>query len=159
MGLTRPFWFQKYGQSRFNVDYRKFASASFQKALENLLTNYKWGTGVVYLNKIIVYSKNVEKHISRDANVLNSLEHAVIIMKINKWTLFQTKRNYLGHIVRLGKLKINHNHTTSLRETLSPENISELFFLIGSCNVFWSFIGSFPHKAGSLHLLQQTLGP
>lgn len=135
------------------------APASFQRALDVVLTKYKWETCLVYLDDIIIYSNNVEDHIDHVDEILTSLNQAGITLKIKKCKFFTKTVEYLGHIIMPGKLEIDHAHTASLREALPPTNKSELRSFLGLCNVYRRFVENFAHKAGCLHTLLQKHSP
>ena len=40
------------------------APATFQRALYNILTKYIWKTCLIYVDDVIIYSRNVHKHIN-----------------------------------------------------------------------------------------------
>lgn len=50
--------------------------ASFQHALDLILTKYKWKKCLVYINDVIVYSTIVEEHIRHVDEILTVLKEA-----------------------------------------------------------------------------------
>ena len=47
------------------------APATFQRALDNILTNYIWKTRAIYVDDVIIFSKNVIEHIRHVYEVLS----------------------------------------------------------------------------------------
>eukprot|EP00171_Calliarthron_tuberculosum_P014377 IDg14377t1 len=60
--------------------------ASFQRALDFILSRYKWKTCLVYLEDAIMFSASVAEHVEHFHVVLNALKAAGISLKIDKYT-------------------------------------------------------------------------
>ena len=135
------------------------APASFQRALDMILTKFKWKTCLVYLDDIIIFSNTVEEHIQHVDEILDCLKRAGVTLKIKKCKFFTTTVEYLGHVIKPGRLEIDHAHTASLREALPPTNKSELRSFLGLCNVYRRFVENFSTKAGPLNELLRKNTP
>lgn len=80
------------------------APASFQHALDIVLTKCKWKTCLVYLDYIIIVLNSIEEHIDHVNNILYSLQEASAALKIRTRRFFTNKDKYICHIVRPKKL-------------------------------------------------------
>ena len=60
------------------------APATFQRALDTVLSRLKWKTCPVYIDDIIIYSKSVDEHIHHVEEILTNLIVAEITLKMNK---------------------------------------------------------------------------
>lgn len=69
------------------------APACFQRVLDFILTNYKWNTCLVYLEDIIIFSRNVEGHITHFDEILKTVTDATVLLKINECHFFSYKFN------------------------------------------------------------------
>ena len=96
------------------------APATFQRALDMVLSTFKWKTCLVYLDDFIIYSKSVEEHIDHVDEILTALDTAGITLKIKKCRFFSEEVEYLGHIIKPGHLEIDKTNTASLREAKPP---------------------------------------
>ena len=67
------------------------APASFQRALDMVLTQFKWKTCLVYLDDVIIFSNSVEEHIRHVDEILTALEEAGVTLKISKCRFFTKK--------------------------------------------------------------------
>ena len=119
------------------------APASFQRALDMILTKYKWKTCLVYLDDVIIFSKTVEEHIQHVDEVLSYLAKAGVTLKIAKCKFFTTTVEYLGHIIRPGKLEVDQANTKSLREAKPPTTRTQLRSFLVLVNVYCRFIDKF----------------
>ena len=96
------------------------APACFQRALDLILTKFKWKTCLVYLDDVIIFSKDVDDHIKHVAEILTALTEAGVTLNINKCFFFQGKVEYLGHMVKPGQLEIDRTNVASLKNAKAP---------------------------------------
>jgi len=129
------------------------APACFQRALDLILTKYKWKTCLVYLDDVIIFSNNVDDHIKHVDEILQTLADAGITLKINKCFFFQKQVEYLGHMVNPGRLEIDKTNVESLRQAEPPKNKTQLRSFLGLCNVYRRFIDDFTGLAHPLNKL------
>jgi len=126
------------------------APASFQRALDIILSGLRWQTCLVYLDVVIVFSWTVEDHIRHLCEVLLMLEKAGVSLKLSKCHLFQQEVECLGHVVRPGQLLVNQKNIKSLAQALPPRSQTELKSFVGMCNVYRSLIKDDAHIAKPL---------
>lgn len=124
------------------------APASFQRALDMIPTEYKWKTCLVYLVDVIIFSNLLEEHIQQVDEILSCLAAAGVTLKIKKCSFFTQEVEYLGHIIKPGRLEIDRAHTESLRQAQPPTEKSSLQSFLGLCNVYRRFIDKFSKLAG-----------
>lgn len=70
--------------------------ACFQRALDLILTKYKWKTCLVYLGDIISFSRKVADYVTYVAQITTTPADAGVTLKINKWHFFNAKLNTWG---------------------------------------------------------------
>ena len=129
------------------------APASFQRALDFILTQFKWKSCLVYLDDVIIYSKTIEEHIRHVDEILSSLAQAGVTLKMKKCKFFTTTVEYLGHIIKPGKLEVDQANTASLREAKPSTNKTELRSFLGFCNVYRRFVEIFTKVTAPLNNL------
>ena len=129
------------------------APATFQRALDMILSQFKWKTCLVYIDDVIIYSKTVEEHIHHVDEVLTALGKAGVTLKMKKCTFFSDKVEYLGHVIRPGRLEVDGTNTASLRNAKPPTAKTELRSFLGLCNVYRRFIQNFTELAHPLNRL------
>jgi len=121
------------------------APASFQRALDIILSGLRRQTCLVYPEDVIVFSRTVDDHIRHLREVLLLLENAGVPLKPSKCHLFQQEVEYLGHVVRPGQLLVNQKNIKSLAQALLPRTQTELKSFLGMCNVYRRFIKDDAH--------------
>lgn len=92
---------------------------------------------------MIIYSNAMERRIEHVDYTLTGLRHAGITLQIKKDKFIRTEVEYIGHINKPGKIKIDHAHTASLRNALPPTNKSEYRSCLEPCNVYCRFSDNF----------------
>ena len=127
------------------------APATFQRALDIILAGYRWQTCLVYLDDVIVFSRNEEDHIRHVREVLTALRDAGVTLKLRKCEFFTTSVKYLGHIIRPGRLEIDLARTAALKQAHHPKDQSELRSFLGCCNVYRRFIRDYTKMAAPLY--------
>jgi Reverse transcriptase (RNA-dependent DNA polymerase) len=111
------------------------APATFQRAIDIILSGLKWRTGLVYLDDIIIYSTSREDHSHHVDEVLTTLGRAGLSLKLKKCHFFKDAVDYLGHVIRPGRLEVAEKNTASLKEAKLPRTRTELKSFLGICIV------------------------
>lgn len=75
------------------------APGTFQRTMDLVLAGLRWTSCLVYLDDVIVYSKTVEEHVSRLAEVLGCLRAANLKLKLSKCSFANDHIQALGHVV------------------------------------------------------------
>ena len=81
----------------------KNAPATFQRAIDIILSSVRWQTCLIYLD-VIVFSRDEAEHLHHGDQVLSLLREPGVTLKLTKWHFFEKKVDYLGHVVMPGKL-------------------------------------------------------
>jgi hypothetical protein len=129
------------------------APATFQRFVDITLSGLTWKVCLVYLDDIIVFSKNEEQHLLDLDAVLHRLYRAGLSLNLKKCHFFKETVDYLGHVIRPGKLSVAEKNTQALRTAKPPTTQSELRSFLGLCNVYRRFVRGFARIAAPLNAL------
>ena len=129
------------------------APATFQRALDIILSGVRWQTCLVYIDDVIIFSRTIEDHFVHLDHVLTLLRNAGITLKLSKCTFFHSEVDYLGHVIRPGKLCVAAKARDAFRSFEYPKNITQLRSFLGACNVYRRFIKDFAKIARPLTFL------
>ena len=129
------------------------APATYQRTLDILLAGLKWQTCLVYVDDVIVFSKSFDQHLTAVADVLHILQEAGLSMNMRKCKFFSRTVDYLGHVVRPGRLAVAEKNTEAVRRAKYPSTQTELRSFLGTCNVYRRFVPNFAHVAAPLNQL------
>jgi len=135
------------------------APATFQRAIDMLLARVKWQYVLVYLDDMIVFSHDAETHLSHLDEVFTLQGNAGVTLKAKKCHLFSNKVDYLGHVVRPGRISVNERNLKAIRKAQFPKTQTELRCFLGMCNVYRRFTDSFAKYAKPLNRLASTTLP
>jgi hypothetical protein len=80
------------------------APATFQRAMDIILSEVRWESVIVYLDDVIVFSRTFEDHLKHLGVVLSKLGEAGATLKFAKCHLFRESVDYLGHRILPHKL-------------------------------------------------------
>ena len=127
------------------------APATFQRAVDIILSKVKWQFALVYLDDVIIYSKTVSDHFNHVRVVLSMLQKAGVSLKLAKCKFFDASVDYLGHVVRPGQLEVASRTVDAVRQFKTPADQGELRSFLGMCNVYRRFVPNFARVAAPLN--------
>ena len=127
------------------------APATFQRAIDVILSRVKWRTCLVYLDDVIIFSPDRASHLRHVHEALTLLRQAGLSLKLKKCRFFSQTVDYLGHVIRPGRLGVAEKNTESLRNAKLPRTQTELRSFLGLCNVYRRFVPRFATLAAPLN--------
>jgi Reverse transcriptase (RNA-dependent DNA polymerase) len=127
------------------------APATFQRAMDVLLSRVLWQTAIVYLDDIIVFSRTPEKHLRDLDVVLTLLEEAGVSLNLRKCAFFRSRVDYLGHVVRPGRLAISEEKCAAVAAWKLPTTKTAMRSFVAFCSVYRRFVPGFAQIASPLN--------
>ncbi|QRW23688.1 Retrotransposable element Tf2 protein [Rhizoctonia solani] len=129
------------------------APAAFQHFMNELFRDLLDVCVIIYLDDILIYSKDDASHTQHVHEVLRRLLENQLFCKALKCTFHVTSVEYLGIIVSdkgfsLDKLKIQ-----AVQEWPTPTKVKEIQSFLGFANFLRQFVANFSHMARPLHNL------
>ena len=116
------------------------APATFQRALDIILSGVRCQSCLIYLDDVIVFSRSSDEHLRHVDEILTLLRRAGITLKLTKCSFFQPMVDYLGHVITPGKLSVATENTKSFVHTQFPRNTTQLRSFLGAGNVYLRFV-------------------
>jgi len=135
------------------------ASATFQRAMDMILAGVKWQICLVYLDDVIVFSGSPEEHLQHLDEVLTLLGKAGVTLKASKCHFFQEEVEYLGHVIRPGRVHVLEKNLRALRGFRYPESHTQRKSFLGMCGVYRRFVADFAKIAKPRTALTSTKLP
>ena len=126
------------------------APATFQRALDIILSGVRWQTCLIYLDDVIVFSRSAEQHVRDVDKVLSLLRAAGVTLKLKKCFWFQNRVDYLGHVITPGKLSVATENTDAFKTAVFPKTLTQLRSFLGAANVYRRFIKDYSKVARPL---------
>ena len=119
------------------------APATFQSLMNDIFRDMLDVCVVVYLDDILVYSKNDEDHEKHVRQVLQRLREHQLYARPSKCTFFTDTVEYLGHIIGPDGIKPNPALVKAIVEFPQPHTLKELQSFLGLANYYRKFIKNY----------------
>ena len=139
--------------SDFHSDFamHREPSSDLKIQMTSIFNEYLFSFVLIFLDDVLVFSKNVEEHEKHMRLVFHALRQANLKLKPKKCRLFQEFVTYLGYKLSPEVNAPDENKLGALRYWKRPENVTEVRSFIGFCNHYRRFIKDFAGIAKPLH--------
>ena len=127
------------------------APGTFQRFMTSLLNEYLFSFNLIFLDDVLVFSRNVEEHEKHMRLVFHALRQANLKLKPKKCRLSQESVTYLGYKLSRERIAPDENKPVAVRDWKRPENVTEVRSFIGFCSYYRRFIKDFAGIAKPLH--------
>ena len=97
----------------------------------------------MYLDDILVLSKNEEEHIAHISKILKIIRKHRLYAKLSKCHVAKDELFYLGHVVGKDGIKVDPATLKIVMSWITPRDIGQLSLLLGLCNHFRFYIRIF----------------
>ena len=129
------------------------APATFQRLMDVVFSGLKWQGILVYLDDIIVYSADEERHLLLLEQVLQRLSEAGLKLNPKKTTLVSREVNYLGHVVSADGVRPDPKKIKAVMQLSPPTSVREVRSFLGLAGYYRRFIDGFAAMATPLYSL------
>ena len=119
------------------------APATFQAVMNRIFEPYIGRFVVVYLDDILVFSRNREEHLKHLETCLDVLRKQKFHAKASKCHWAKSELEYLGHIVSAEGVRMDPKKVSVVRDWPLPQSVTELRQFLGLTNYFRKFIRSY----------------
>ena len=132
------------------------APATFQRLMETCLGDLNLHWCIIYLDDIVIFSKDLASHLERLEAVFQKLEEAGLKLKLSKCELFQRQLAYLGHVISAKGVATDESKIEAIKNWPTPTTVTHVRSFLGFMGYYHRFISKFTQVACPLHEL--TLG-
>ena len=127
------------------------APGTFQRLMTSIFKEYLFSFVLIFLDDVLVFSRNVEEHEKHMRLVFHALHQANLKLKPKKCRLFQESVTYLGYKLSPEGIAPDENKLVAVRDWKRPENATEVRSFIGFCSYYRRFIKDCAGIAKPLH--------
>ena len=127
------------------------ALAMFQRFMQNCLCELNLTYCLIYLDDVIMYSKDPEQHLARMRVVFEHLREHGLKLKPSKCDLFKSKIIYWAHHVSKDGVKPSHKNVASILECPVPKTFTDICSFTGAVDHYRHFIKGFAKIAAPLY--------
>ena len=127
------------------------APVTFQRLMQNCLGELNLTYCLIYLDDVIMYSKDPEQHLARMRVVFECLREHGLKLKPSKCGLFKSEIIYLAHHVSKDGVKPSHKNVASILECPVPKTFTDIRSFTGAVGHYRCFIKGFAKIAAPLY--------
>lgn len=113
----------------------------------------------VYIDDVVVYSKNEEEHIYDLTQVFQCLPKAGLTLNLRKCNFMQRNITYLGHVISAEGVKTDPNNVSAINNFPTSQSLNDVQRFLGLAGWYHCFIPNFSTTAAPLHALKQKKSP
>ena len=127
------------------------ASMTFQSLMTKVLKNLNFKIALVYIDDVLVFSKDFDQHLHHLDLVFTNLRKANLKLHASKCKFTTKQVKYLGHIVSKDGLRVNPENTDKILNAKSPTNQKQVKSVLGMMGYYCKFIRNYAKIAAPLH--------
>lgn len=131
------------------------APATFQRLMDLVLAGLQWSHCLVYLDDVIVLGRTFEDHLHNLQAVFHRFREAGLKLKLPKCAFFQSKVQYLGHIISEEGVAPDPAKIQKVVSWPTPTSTREVQQFLGFASYYRRFIRDFARVAKPLHRLTE----
>ena len=146
--FTTPFGLYEYLRMPMGVCN---GPATFQRLMQSTMNDLTFQIMLVYLDDILLFSRNFSDHLDRLDIVLKRLQDTGLKVKIEKCHFLQQKVKFLGHQISSEGIETDPDKIVAVKQWPVPTTLKELRSFLGFCGYYRRFVEHFSRIAGPLH--------
>lgn len=129
------------------------APMTFQSLMTKVLKNLNFKIALIYIDDLIVFSKDFDEHLHHLDLVFTNLRQANLKLHLQKCKFGTHSVKYLGHIVTKDGIKVLTENTDKIKNAERPKNAKQVKQTLGMFGYYRKFVKDFAKIAKPLHYL------
>ena len=126
------------------------APATFQALMTKTFQPYLDDFVVVFIDDILVYSKNEDDHVDHCRKVFQKLRESKLFCKKKKCSFLEKEVEFLGHIIDAQGCRVDPKKIEAVKNWPDLQSQEEVQRFLGFCNFYRDYVESYSHKASPL---------
>jgi hypothetical protein len=119
------------------------APAYFMYLMNKVFVEYLDKFMVVFIDDLMIFSKNEEEHDEHLHLVLQKLRENQLYAKLNKREFWLKEVSFLGHIISEGGISVDASTVKDVLSWSTPQNVSNIKSFLGLAGYYRRFIEGF----------------
>src|SRR5659263_165402 len=126
------------------------APAYFMDLMNRIFSEYLDEFVIVFIDDILVYSKDEVSHAIHLRKVLELLRRHVLFAKYSKCHFWEKEVRFLGHVLSADGVAVDPEKVRAVQEWKRPESVTEIRSFLGLAGYYRRFIEKFSVLAAPL---------
>ena len=131
------------------------APAAFMNLMNRVFRPYVDQFVVVFIDDILVYSKNMDDHVKHLRTVLQTLRDHQLYAKFSKCEFWTESVAFLGHVVTKDGIQVDPKKIEAVSEWPRPTTVTEIRSFLGLAGYYRRFVQDFSKIAAPMTRLTQ----
>ncbi|KAK3105624.1 hypothetical protein FSP39_002098 [Pinctada imbricata] len=127
------------------------APISFQTLMSGVLRDLNFKSVLVYIDDVLIYSKDYKSHIKDLSLVFQKLKQAGLTLEPSKCNFAVKQLKFLGHIISKNGVEVDPEKTRIVSEFPAPKKQKQVRSFLGMANYYRRFIPNFAKIASPLY--------
>jgi hypothetical protein len=119
------------------------APAYFMGMMNKVFMEYLDKFVVVFIDDILIYSRNEEEHADHLRLVLGRLREQQLYAKFSKCQFWLKEVEFLGHVLSGAGVAVNPSKITTILEWKTPTSVADIRSFLGLAGYYRRFIENF----------------
>ncbi len=132
----------------------KNSAATFQRLMNTVLRDCLGMFCFVYIDDIVIYSKNIHEHLEHLKRLFDVLEAAGLTLNLPKCNMLQNSITFLGHVVSAEGVRTETAKVEAVQNVPVPTTLKEVQRFLSLAGWYHRFIPHFSEIAAPLHSLK-----
>ncbi|KAK3540671.1 hypothetical protein QTP70_034527 [Hemibagrus guttatus] len=126
------------------------APSVFQDFIHEVLREFLHRFVLVYIDDILIYSRNLAEHCHHVAEVLTRLREFQLFLKAEKCSFHQPSVQFLRYKIDSSDIQMDEGKVTAIRNWPTPTTVKELQRFLGFANFYRRFVQNYSCIANPL---------
>lgn len=135
------------------------APAVFMDYMNRIFRPYLDKFVVIFIDDILIYSRNFEEHELHLKIVLQILRDKKLFVKLSKCEFWLSEVKFLGHVISQGGVTVDPSKVETVLNWTQPKNVTEVRSFLGMAGYYRRFIRKFSQIALPLTRLTRKDNP
>ncbi|VDI63928.1 Hypothetical predicted protein [Mytilus galloprovincialis] len=123
---------------------------TFQCLMTKVLKDLNFKIALVYIDDILIFSKNFEDHLNHLQQVFSNLREANLKLNPEKCKFATRTIKYLGHVISKDGIRVNPENTEKVKDFSRPTTAKQVKSFLGMANYYRKFVKDYAHIAAPL---------
>ena len=126
------------------------APATFMTLMNSIFRDYLGKFVLVFIDDILIYSKNEEEHKQHLKQVFEILREHKLYAKLSKCVFFTSRVEFLGHVISDEGVSVDPRKVTAVAEWPIPKDKTEVRSFLGLASYYRRFVKGFSKIAAPM---------